>query len=414
MPDGRVRVDALITRPGIFEYRDAKFPGGIRRELREKSEVFDPKSLASYEQMPATHDHPPVMLDSNNSRRYMVGSTGERVDRETVDGEEYVRTSVMVADSDTIKDMDSGKLEVSCGYACVVENKSGVHPVYGRYDAKQTQIRGNHLAVGIDRGRAGRTARVRMDSELTPEERNAPTRIQADSPSGHNDRDESAAQPRKANMTLETMQEALTALNAQLKVSEERADKAEKLARTESHRADVADGKMIPLLKELEETKAQVLRTDTAVESAAIKELKERCDKAEGLVSRFDAEIDARIKSRSSLLATAGAILGPKVRIDDLNERQIHVAVINRLDSSADTGANMAPGVIEGQFISLVAGHNRTARSIANVSEQLAAGHNRTDNAEVETPREKQTTQLRDMWRQPLPNDIRATGTRKD
>ncbi len=172
LDDGRLVTEALITKPGVFEYADASYPGGIRRELRPDAEVYSKATMDSFASMPATPGHPPMLLTSATAKQFMVGATGESVAREPVAGDaDWVKTGLMVADKATIQKMDAGDNAVSVGYACRIDETSGVDPKYGRYDLIQRDIRGNHLAVAIPAGRAGRLARARMDTELTPEER---------------------------------------------------------------------------------------------------------------------------------------------------------------------------------------------------------------------------------------------------
>lgn len=172
MADGRLVADVLITKPGIFEYPDAKYPGGIRRELRSDEEVFSKATMDSFQMMPATQVHPPELLTPITARAWSVGATSEQVSRVRVDNEtDHVASKVMVADAATIRKLEAGDTAVSVGYAVRIDERGGTHPKYGRYDVSQHDIRGNHLAVAIGQGRAGRMARVRMDAELSPEER---------------------------------------------------------------------------------------------------------------------------------------------------------------------------------------------------------------------------------------------------
>lgn len=154
--DGRVRVEAYFTRAGIFEY--VKQDGGIRRELRLPEDVFAPASVATFANIPVTNDHPPALLTTKNAREYQVGLTGDSVVRE----DDLMRGTFTVTDRETVDAMEGGKVQVSCGYACKVDYTPGVHPTYGRYDARQYDIRGNHLAI-VDMARAGEVAAARMD-----------------------------------------------------------------------------------------------------------------------------------------------------------------------------------------------------------------------------------------------------------
>ncbi len=155
--DGTIIADALLTRCGIFEYADADSPTGVRRELRLPEEVSDPASLVTLTGRPVTNDHPSGMIDSTCATEYAVGGVAEpaRMD------DDHVRSRLSVWDGKTIGDMERGKRDVSLGYVCDVEEKSGTHPIWGDFDAIQRNIRYNHVAV-VDQGRAG-TARARMD-----------------------------------------------------------------------------------------------------------------------------------------------------------------------------------------------------------------------------------------------------------
>lgn len=159
-PQGFLRVDAYLTRTGIFEYRDNS--GGIRRELRLDNEVFDGSALDSFSMAPVTDDHPPEMLTVDNARDYTRGHLSEAVKR---DGN-FVRSSMLITDAALIAKMESGKKQISCGYVCDLDMTPGEYRGQ-KYDAIQRNIRGNHVAV-VDSGRAGPDVCVRMDS--LPEE----------------------------------------------------------------------------------------------------------------------------------------------------------------------------------------------------------------------------------------------------
>jgi hypothetical protein len=68
----------------------------------------------------------------------------------------------MITDSDAIAALEAGRSELSCGYTADVVIEPGTWQGQ-RYDAKQTNIRGNHVAL-VDAGRAGPTCSIRMDA----------------------------------------------------------------------------------------------------------------------------------------------------------------------------------------------------------------------------------------------------------
>ncbi len=158
---GFLRGEMFATRTGVFEY--PKADGGVVREYRSPEEVFHPDSLASYEDASFTDDHPPAAVTAENATKLAVGYLPNEGKR---DGD-HVRAHVVVEDAETIKKMQAGKQEVSCGYTCDLVWTPGVAPDGTKYDARQTNIRINHVAL-VDAGRAGPTARVRMDGVGIP------------------------------------------------------------------------------------------------------------------------------------------------------------------------------------------------------------------------------------------------------
>ncbi len=374
MGDGRLRADAHITKVGIFEYRQPD--GKIRREYRPPEEVFHSDSLASFAQVPVTNDHPSVgLLTSKNAKKYMMGSTGESVIRD----DDHVRTTVMVADESTIAQMEAGKTQLSCGYTCDVDDEPGTHPIYGKYDAIQRNIRGNHLAI-VDSARAGHTARVRMDGAAIMLASNLPGEDMAE------DKD------------------TVRALGAQLKTAEERADKAESEAKSEKLRADTNEGKMLTLESQVKDLTAKVAGNAIALETDAVKLEKARADAAELKVSRFDSIFKKAVRERATLERSASSVMGPEFRMDDLDDRQVRVAVVARLDASVDVGSSVDEGIIIGRFQTLVEGFNKNARSQARIADIINEGNS----AETRNDSTANRASARDAWKQPLPNDIRS------
>lgn len=155
LDNGWVKVDAFIGRSGFLEYRTDDGKPWI--EYRPAEEAFDATTLDSFALVPLTNTHPREgLLDSENTRDYQIGT----VDRPRQDGEK-VRTSLLVTDSGAVKDMKRGRVELSMGYTCDVDNTPGTANGQ-RYDAIQRNVRGNHVAL-VDAGRAGSEVRARMD-----------------------------------------------------------------------------------------------------------------------------------------------------------------------------------------------------------------------------------------------------------
>ncbi len=134
--------------------------GTERRELRPESEVFKLASMNTFRGVPFTDDHPEDLLTAATATQYAKGATGDSIVRD----DDHLRGTITVYDAATIRKMDAGKLDVSCGYSCDLVETPGVHPVWGKHDAIQTNIVGNHLAL-VDQGRAG-SAAIRMDAAI--------------------------------------------------------------------------------------------------------------------------------------------------------------------------------------------------------------------------------------------------------
>ena len=125
------------------------------RVFRGEDEVFAASAMASAAHRPMTVDHPGVTVDATNWREHAVGFTGGEVAR---DGD-YLRLPLMLADATAIREVGTGKRELSFGYDCALDWTPGTAPDGQTYDARQTGIRINHLAI-VDKGRAGPACRI--------------------------------------------------------------------------------------------------------------------------------------------------------------------------------------------------------------------------------------------------------------
>lgn len=152
--------DCIIARTGSYDYLESEIiEGGDRNKIvkvfRTDDEVFDPTSIASFENKPFVDDHP---LDNVTPENYRELAKGYMINvrRGTDDLENCLMCDVVITDPDTIDLVVSGrKRELSLGYDTVIQNRSGNYYM--------TKIRGNHLAL-VDDGRAG-CATIRDSAE---------------------------------------------------------------------------------------------------------------------------------------------------------------------------------------------------------------------------------------------------------
>lgn len=159
MRNGSLVVQAKAARGGnIQDYLGAEVGRPdmpIVRVYRDADEVFRADSLKTFGHKPVTLDHPASPVTTTTWRQVARGHVGEEVVR---DGE-FVRIPMLVADQDAIAAVKRGTRELSVGYACDLDFTAGTTPDGRPYDARQTNIVVDHVAI-VDRGRAGPDCRI--------------------------------------------------------------------------------------------------------------------------------------------------------------------------------------------------------------------------------------------------------------
>ena len=157
-PEGYLEASVRIARTGIQLYRGAEL-GHPDKEMvrvyRGDDAVFDKASLEKFAHMPVTVEHPAELVDSKNWKTHAVGTTGGEIMR---DGE-FLKIGVRVTDADAVSAIKAGKREVSVGYQAMFDWTPGVTPSGEPYDARQTRVLANHLAI-TNAARAGSLARI--------------------------------------------------------------------------------------------------------------------------------------------------------------------------------------------------------------------------------------------------------------
>lgn len=151
--DGYLVAQPRVARTGIQLYsgREVGKPEmRMVRVFRSEDEVFSNDSLHSYAHKPFTNDHPPEPVNADNWKKYSAGDMGDEVIR---DGQ-FIRVPLVMMDAQAVKDYKDGKRELSLGYSCDLEWTAGTAPNGETYDAIQTNIRANHLAL-VKRARGG-------------------------------------------------------------------------------------------------------------------------------------------------------------------------------------------------------------------------------------------------------------------
>lgn len=119
---------------------------------RTADEVFSKATMASFEGIPVTRDHPSEAVDVNNIAAYSKGHV-QNVRRGSGKDSDLLIGDLVIVNEDLINDiLNNGLREVSCGYEYSKLVEDG--KVY------QVDIRGNHVAI-VDKGRAGERVAIR-------------------------------------------------------------------------------------------------------------------------------------------------------------------------------------------------------------------------------------------------------------
>ncbi len=196
----------IVTSTGIFEY--GLPDGGVRRELRLPEHVFDKKSLASYAGKPVIITHEAGSIDKDNVMKEIVGTILSEGFRDGSD----VRCKVVIHDIDKVK--KTPYRELSLGYNLDLIEEPGEwngEP----YDAIQTNIRINHLAI-VESARAGEQAHLNLDGKKVElDDKN--------SKGGNRKMDGNTTRKDSVAMTPEELVEAINQYKAGAKPAEEAA-----------------------------------------------------------------------------------------------------------------------------------------------------------------------------------------------
>jgi hypothetical protein len=150
--------DVPISRTGYQTYLSSEMfdnPENRHRAIpvyRPADEVFDIKSLASFEGKPVTNEHPDEDVTPANYSRYSCGHV-QNVHVGTGKDSNKVLADLYITDPHLISLIQHGKREISCGYYAEERRDAS-----GRIC--QTRIRGNHVAV-VKNGRAGKNVCIR-------------------------------------------------------------------------------------------------------------------------------------------------------------------------------------------------------------------------------------------------------------
>jgi hypothetical protein len=297
-PQGFLRVNARLSRVGIFDYQTT-------REYRSQEEVFRADSLQSLKGAPVTDRHPSENSDQSfltpaNAKDLMVGIT-ENVER---DGD-YLKGSILIWHQDAIEAIESGeRKEISLGYRCEIDPTPGTHNGEP-YDAAQKNIIINHVAIGPKGwGRAGADCSIRTDSHPN-NEGNSPMieMVRLDGADVPLTADTISALFAEKQRQVEELTCRFDALGLELE--------REKAARAELEDPKALDSKVQSRTKLLEKCR-QILGGEANLDGKTDEELKIEC------IKKAHPDLDLSGKEQSYIHGVFDALSGKEERNDSL------------------------------------------------------------------------------------------------
>jgi hypothetical protein len=333
-PEGYLRTWATIARTGVQMYTDAD--GGVRREYRPEEEVGSPESLASFAGKAVTFEHPPVLLDSANTKDYQIGFSGTEV----VYDNGFVRAVMTITDKDAIERIMRGDAkEVSAGYRVQFDPTPGVAKSGEDYDGIQRMIDGNHIAV-VRRGRAGPQVKLHLDrldaadpSLLSPiEEPSMTAKVNFDG--AEFEVSESVAlaitkEREDAKMSYEDMKKQYDAMMSEASKMKEEMDA---MSKEMKGKCDAAEGRADALEQELEAVRAEL---DSAKEINLDSMVQERVALIDKARTTLDSEFDFAGKgAREIMEAAVKAVRGDAIDLSEKSDDYVQ-AMFDTLAESA-------------------------------------------------------------------------------
>jgi hypothetical protein len=329
---------------------------------------------------PATWGHPPVLLDSANTKKFQVGYSGSQVRYN--DG--FVEVALVVTDQDAIdKIKRKDATEVSAGYKVDFDPTPGLTPEGESYDGVQRNIRVNHIAI-VPRGRAGPEVRLLMDRMDSADAFSVDPDMIRDSESALQPC--STASPAMATVKLDGLEIDLPAEAASAVQSFAR-DMERQLKSVTAERAEL----VTKLDAQQEEIDALAYEKEAAEGRADAFE--ERVNELEqGSSSRIDtAELDQLVSARLATLQKLAPAFAEDFHFDGIDNEDLYAQAFENLTGSApreDSEPSYIQGVVDGIL---------AARADADdADEGEDDSEDEGDEPETKEDRADSTTSLRD------------------
>lgn len=365
--DGYLTAFARVARTGIQIYKGYEVGKPDLDEVRvyrPEAEVFSNDAMHSFAHRPMTLNHPPDMVDADNWKDFAVGATGGEVVR---DGE-FIRVPLVLMDAKAIRRVEKdGLRELSMGYSTELKWSSGFTKDGAPYDAIQTAIRANHLAV-VANARGGPDLKI-----------------------GDTHRKEIVMTTR--TMTIDGVPVEISDRDAA--VVQRAIDNANKRARDAEAETEEEKKKREAAEKARAEAEAKA-KKDSEAKDGEIAALKKKVE--DSIVT--PQKLDEMVKARGEVIDRACFIAGDALPIEGKSNDDIRrAAVAAKLGD--DISKAMSDAAIEGAFVTLASDYKPGAtRSVDAMARSFSAPRRATADAR-ETAYEEQGKKMRDAWRNP-------------
>ena len=159
--DGYLVATPRIARTGIQIYKGYEVGRPEMEDVRvyrPEGEVFSHAAMATLAHRPITLDHPFVSVDATNWKEYSIGHSSGDVAR---DGD-FLRVPLVLMDAHAIAAAQAGTSQLSVGYGAKLKWEPGETSDGQLYDAMQTEIRANHIAL-VSKARGGDKLKIGDD-----------------------------------------------------------------------------------------------------------------------------------------------------------------------------------------------------------------------------------------------------------
>lgn len=370
--EGFLKAQGVLARTGVLGYR--RHDGSVRYELLPPEELFDPASLSTLGGKPIVDDHPTddrgayILVDAENASELVKGTVSNTIHPDRARG--LLKVDLDIHDGPTIDKVDAGKRQLSSGRVLrEIEPTPGVWDHVAqkyytgadavgrsgvRFDAIQRGLAHNHAAI-VERGRAGSKVAIRVDSAVS----------------------DVTAIP-KPSQEFKPM--------GTIRVDNADYEAEPGLAAAFARHDNRQSGRIADLEQLLNEAKADKARVEG--------ELAGEKTKSQELQSRMDSfDIREAIKGRMALERKARKLLRADTDLDELSERQIHVASIQaRVKGWSDEG--MSDDQVKYFFDGLAASVPDQPETAVQTNDGRNAGRNNVRNdgapgSEVEKARQR-------------------------